>query len=225
MKSSILAIIPARANSKRIPGKNKKPFLGKPLITWTIEAALASKSVTDVVVTTDDNDILEFKPQYSKVQFHKRPSELAQDSTPGVDPVLHLMENMKQKYDYVLLLQPTSPLRTHQHIEAAIELINSSNKPQLVSVKKMNDPINHIVYLNNNKINFLKDRVKESPPNDSLMVLNGAIYISKWCALLSEKTFLGSEIIFFEMDETVSVDIDLPSDWQRAEQYANLKVV
>ncbi|MBC7466803.1 MAG: acylneuraminate cytidylyltransferase family protein [Bdellovibrio sp.] len=224
MKPSVLAIVPARAHSKRIPGKNKKIFMGKPLIDWSIDAALSSGCVTDVYVTTDDEDILQFKTHYPSVHFVNRPAELAVDSTPGVEPVLHLMNQIGRVYDYVLLLQPTSPLRDSEHIDAAFKTLLENKAPQIVSVKKMSDTLGHIVYKTNDGLQFLKNNISEKSEENQLKVLNGAIYISEWKTLLTEKTFLGKGVSFFEMDELSSVDIDFPDDWQRAERYASMKV-
>lgn len=223
MKPSVLAVIPARANSKRIPGKNKKLFLGKPLICWSIDEALACESITDVIVSTDDHDILALRSSYPNVQFLKRPDELALDSTPGVDPILHLMQNLKKNYDYVVLLQPTSPLRKKMHIEAAFKQLLATKKSQIVSVKKVTDPLQHIIFCADEKVTLLKNIVSDLPSAEKLRVLNGAIYISKWDYLLAKKTFLAEDIDLFEMDESVSVDIDVLDDWSRAERFANMK--
>ncbi len=228
MKPSVLAVIPARAHSKRIPGKNRKDFLGKPLIHWSIDTALNAQCVTQVAVTTDDDKILEFSKIFPKVDFVKRPDELALDSTPGVDPILHLMQQIEKtgkKYDYLILLQPTSPLRTKEHIEAAFVRLLKSQKSQLVSVKKLVDPMGHVVFQKGEGIQFLKTNASSLPADQDLKVLNGAIYISEWQSLLDQKTFLGKSLEMFEMDERVSVDIDYPEDWKRAETYARMEVL
>jgi len=228
MKPSVLAVIPARAHSKRIPGKNRKDFLGKPLIHWSIDAALEAKCVTHVAVTTDDTKILEYSTKYPKVDFVKRPEELALDATPGVDPILHLMQQIEKagkKYDYLVLLQPTSPLRTNMHIDTAFAALLKSQKSQLVSVKKLVDSIGHIVFQKADGIQFLKSGIAQLPTDQDLKVLNGAIYISEWQSLLDQKTFLGKNLEMFEMDERVSVDIDYPEDWTRAEKNARMEVL
>jgi CMP-N,N'-diacetyllegionaminic acid synthase len=228
MRPSVLAVIPARAHSKRIPGKNRKDFLGKPLICWSIDSALEARCISDVAVTTDDDLILDYAQKYPKVNFVKRPDELALDSTPGVDPILHLMQQIEKsgkKYDYLILLQPTSPLRKKEHIEAAFTALLKSQKSQLVSVKKLVDPMGHIVFQKGEGIQFLKTNVNVLPPDQELKVLNGAIYISEWQSLSEQKTFLGKSLEMFEMDEKVSVDIDYPEDWKRAESYARMEVL
>jgi len=224
MKLRVLAVVPARAHSKRIPGKNKKYFLGKPLICWSIEAALDSEYVTDVYVTTDDDEILLFQNQYPVVHFVKRPAELALDSTHGVDPIVHLMKQIAQKYDYVVLLQPTSPLRNSEHIDSAFAQLLQNKTKQIVSVKKMSDTLDHIVSMTKDGLQFIKKNISQFPENSHFKVLNGAIYISDWETLLSENTFLSKNISLFEMDEFFSVDIDNHDDWKRAERFANMKV-
>jgi CMP-N,N'-diacetyllegionaminic acid synthase len=223
MKPSVLAVIPARANSKRIPGKNTKIFCGKPLIYWTIESAIASKNITDIIVTTDDIEILNLQTQYATLKFVKRPDSLALDSTPGVDPVLHIMREMPKAYDYTMLLQPTSPLRTYVHIDAAFDKIKAGVKKQIVSVKRMSDNPNHIVFTSDNRVCFMKDKFNNTDFIKDLKVLNGAIYISEWNTLLEEKTFIGKSVDFFEMPVAESVDIDVAEDWALAEVYFNMR--
>jgi CMP-N-acetylneuraminic acid synthetase len=224
MKPTVLAVIPARANSKRIPGKNKKLFLGKPLIYWSIQAALDSTCVTDVVVSTDDEEILAFSKNFPKVKFLSRPKELALDGTPGVDPILHLMGHLGRSYEFVVLLQPTSPLRTGLHVDEAFEMLLKSAKQQIVSVKNIVDTFGHIVFKSGDGVQFIKKMWTDLPDDKDLKVLNGAIYISEWKTLLAEKTFIGRSVSLFEMLEVDSVDIDFPEDWERAERYARMKV-
>lgn len=228
MKPRVLAVIPARAHSKRIPGKNRKDFLGKPLIHWSLDAALNAVCVSQVAVTTDDTKILDYVSIYPQVRFTKRPDELALDTTPGVDPILHLMQQLEaagEKYDYLVLLQPTSPLRSSSHIDEAFAALLKSGKSQLVSVKKLVDPMGHIVFKKGDGFQFLKSSISLLPADQDLKVLNGAIYISEWQSLLEQKTFLGKSLELFEMDEKVSVDIDYPEDWKRAEAYARMEVL
>ena len=223
MKPKVLAIVPARANSKRIPGKNKKNFLGKPLIQWSIEAALQSECVTDTVVSTDDLDILDYQKKYPNIKFVKRPDHLALDTTSGVAPVLDLLQSQFSGYDYVILLQPTSPLRTSKHVDDAFNELIKSKKTQLVSVKPVSDVLSHAVVKNGEEVSFLKERVTDLPEQSLIKVLNGALYITDVKTLLKTEKFMGNDVLLFEMDEFVSVDIDLPNDWQKAELFGKMK--
>ena len=112
---NIVAIIPARSGSKGIPNKNLKDVGGKPLICWSIEAAIQSKYINKIVVTSDGDDILEISSKYEEVTALKRPERLAQDNTPTTPVVTHALESLaidQDTFEYLILLQPTSPLRT-----------------------------------------------------------------------------------------------------------------
>jgi CMP-N-acetylneuraminic acid synthetase len=221
--SKAIAVIPARANSKRLPNKNKLNFNGMPLISWTIEAALNCKNISDVIVTTDDEDILALKTQYDAVRFDRRPEGLALDVTPTLDVVIELLNRYQNTFDNLVLLQPTSPLRNSTHIEEAFSLLEKSKQKQVVSVKKLQNPLNHVILnLPNEKV-MLTNKIKQLNEFSDLKVLNGAIYISDWKYLLEHKTFVGSSLELYEMDEFSSVDIDSEQDWKIAELYCKLK--
>ena len=115
----VIAIIPARGGSKGIPRKNMVDFHGKPLIQWTIDAALASSCITDIVVTSDSIEILEYVKKTPKIICIERPKELALDTTKTEPVIAHALAFIEQQYDYLIVLQPTSPLRTTAHITAA----------------------------------------------------------------------------------------------------------
>ena len=121
-----LVIIPARGGSKGIEKKNIKLISGKPLIVWTIESALKSKYISQVYVSTDDQEIAKISKKHgAKVPFY-RPKALAKDDSKTIDCVNHMLNNLETdeiKFDYIIILQPTSPLRTHNHINQAIEMI------------------------------------------------------------------------------------------------------
>ena len=136
---TIIGFIPARGGSKGLPRKNIKPLLGKPLIAWTIEQALASKYLDRVVVSTDDKEITEISKKYGAEVPFMRPKELATDNSTTSDVILHVLnwfENAEQKFDYLALLEPTSPLREKNDVDNGImKLINNENKADsLVSV-------------------------------------------------------------------------------------------
>jgi N-acylneuraminate cytidylyltransferase len=115
MVMSLLALIPARGDSKEIPRKNIKEFCGKPLIAWAIEAAQKASGIDRIVLSTEDHEIAEVAQKWGAEVPFMRPAELAGDDTPGIEPVLHALEQLPT-FDEVLLLQPTSPLRTAEDI-------------------------------------------------------------------------------------------------------------
>jgi len=131
-----LAIIPARGGSKRLPNKNILNLSGKPLIAWSIEAALKSEYIDDIVVTSDSDKILEIARNYDVITI-KRPYYLASDTANSIDVIKHVIENVDGKYDYLVLLQPTSPLRNEKHIDEAIELLDIKKADAIISVCEM----------------------------------------------------------------------------------------
>jgi len=132
---TFLAIIPARGGSKRLPRKNILDLHGKPLISHSIEAGLNSKYIDKVVVSSDDDEILVISEKFG-VNIIKRPDELATDVSTTFDAIKHTINNV-EKYDYIVLLQPTSPLRDSKHIDEAIELLKNKNADAVVSVCEM----------------------------------------------------------------------------------------
>ena len=123
---STIALIPARGGSKGIPRKNIKLFNSKPLIFWTIKAAIESKFVDRVIVSTDDEEIADISKSFSAEVPFLRPKELAQDHSSGIDPVIHAINNLQDVKD-ILLLQPTSPLRRTKDIDEILQILELDN--------------------------------------------------------------------------------------------------
>lgn len=210
-----LGLIPARGGSKGIPRKNLLPIAGKPLIAWTIEAALAAKCIDRVVVTTDDEEIARVAKTYRADVPFLRPAELARDETPGIDPVLHAIDAVTG-YDRVVLLQPTSPLRTAADIDSAIALAEAG-----ASVVSVTEAV-HADWIFAMDAHGALD-IGATPPvarrQDMVKryALNGAIYVAR-CAILREsRGFLASGTLGYVMPAERSVDIDGPLDWRLAE--------
>ncbi len=219
---TFLAIIPARGGSKRLPRKNVLDLNGKPLIAYSIEAGLKSKYIDSVVVTSDDKEILDISKKYGALAM-KRPAELANDTATTFDAIKHAIENTNE-YDYVVLLQPTSPLRNAKHIDEAIELLESKNADSVVGVCEMD----HSPLWSNtlddtlSMENFLREEVKNkrSQDLDKYYRVNGAIYICKIDRLLEEKSFFLEEHIYaYRMDKENSIDIDEEIDFKIAEVF------
>ena len=224
MKSNktFLAIIPARGGSKRLPHKNILDLDGKPLISYTIEAALQSKRIDQVVVTSDDDTILKIAQNY-RVETVRRPARLASDIATTFDAVKHTIENMKQ-FDYIVLLQPTSPLRNKKHINEAIELLEGKRADAVISVCKMDhSPLwSNTLDESLSMEGFLQDEVlnKRSQDLEKYYRLNGAIYICNTDRFLEEKSFfLKDNVYAFQMDRKSSIDIDEEIDFRLAELY------
>lgn len=216
---SMLALIPARAGSKGIPRKNTVDLHGKPLIAWTIEAAKGASGVDRVVVTTDDPEIAAISRSWGAEVPFLRPAELSGDDTPGIEPVIHAI-SLLPNYDWILLLQPTSPLRTAQDIEAIVELAEDRNAPSAVSVCEASshpywayfvDTSDHLTPLVSVP---LPARRQDLP---CAYTLNGALYLAKRDWLLENRTFVTAETVGYVMPLQRSVDIDTPLDWKWAE--------
>ena len=225
MNKTFLAIIPARGGSKRLPRKNLLDLCGKPLIAWSIEAALKSKYISKIIVSSDDEEILNIAKEY-KADFIKRPDELASDTATTFDALKHTLENVG-KYDYVVLLQPTSPLRSEKHIDEAIELLKEKNADAIISVCEMeHSPLwSNTLDENLDMSNFLRDEVlnKRSQDLPKYYRLNGAIYICKTDKLLENKGFFLKENIYaYKMNKKHSVDIDEEIDFIIAREIKKL---
>lgn len=209
-----LGLIPARGGSKGIPRKNVLPIAGKPLIAWTIAAALAARRIARVVVTTDNAEIAEVAVRYGADIPFLRPAELAQDETPGIDPVLHAIAALPG-YDRVVLLQPTSPLRSADDIDAAIGM--AADGPTVVGVTEAP----HADWIFTMGSAGLLDIGTAPPVRRQDMakryMLNGAIYVADCNELRSSRSFLGPNTAGYVMPAERSVDIDGPLDWKLAE--------
>ena len=223
---TFLAIIPARRGSKRLPRKNVLDLCGKPLIAWSIEAGLKSKYIDKVVVSSDDTEILNISNDL-KVQAIKRPNELASDTSTSFEAVKHSIDNL-ESYEYILLLQPTSPLRNESHIDKAIEILVEKNADAVISVCEMNhNPLWSNTLDNSLSMEgFIKGDLlnKRSQDLKKYYRLNGAIYLCKTDKLLKEKSFfLKNNIFAYVMNSNSSVDIDRKEDFELASLYLSQK--
>ena len=225
MNKTFLAIIPARGGSKRLPRKNILDLCGKPLISWSIEAALKSKYISKVVVSSDDEEILNISSNFG-ADIIKRPYELANDTATTFDAIKHTIDN-SENYDYIVLLQPTSPLRNEKHIDEAIELLEEKQADEIVSVCEMeHSPLwSNILPEDGNMRGFLREEIlnKRSQDLEKYYRLNGAIYICKTDKLLENKSFFLKDNIFaYIMDRKSSIDIDEEIDFLFAERVIEL---
>ncbi|KUO70129.1 MAG: CMP-N-acetlyneuraminic acid synthetase [Desulfosporosinus sp. BRH_c37] len=223
---SVLGIIPARGGSKRLPRKNIRDLAGKPLIAWTIQAGLNSKYIDELIVSTDDPEIYNISQQYGVKLPFIRPAELASDQASGFAVVEHTLnfyrDNYNKTFDYVLLLQPTSPLRNYSDIDGAFKLLEKENANAIISVCEMeHSPLWANTLPNDlSMANFLAEGVKgkRSQDLDKYYRLNGAIYICDTKRLQQEKTFFIKDNIFaYIMPTERSIDIDTEWDMKLCE--------
>ncbi len=180
-----IAIIPARKGSKGVPRKNTIPLLGKPLISYTIEAALKSQHVSGIIVSSDDEKVLDIVSQFKKVEFHLRPDSLASDTSPISDTIEDVLSkfSIANEADYLMLLQPTAPLRTEKNIDDAIQLmVENPAFNSLVSVCEMQDMHPGRMYWKEDKILTPIMNSYEHLRRQDIPVAyyrNGSIYIVK----------------------------------------------
>jgi len=222
MTNDVIAIIPARGGSKGISRKNIVNLAGKPLINWTIDACLQSSFVSRVVVSSDDKKILEVASR-SGAEPLLRPSRLATDTaltTPVISHVISSLEGQLDEVKYIVLLQPTSPLRTFRHLDAAFVRLKERGATSLISVSRpAHSPLKafrseggYLKGLLNDKYPFMR---RQDLPDTFLA--NGAIYIVDLNEFKSNPTLLTDRCIPFEMDSESSLDIDDVNDLEMAE--------
>jgi CMP-N,N'-diacetyllegionaminic acid synthase len=223
----ILGIIPARGRSKGVPGKNIKLLNGKPLLKYTSEIALESQYLTTVILSSDDTQIITVAKSLGIQVPFLRPEEFAQDTTPTIDVIIHALqwyENQTVFFDAVCLLQVTSPFRTVEFLNRAIEKFIASGCDSLVSVQKVPHEYNpHWTFEINSEGNLkiatgeekIISRRQELP---EAYHRDGSIYIMKTEVLLQQHSLYGKSISFIESTPEFYVNIDTLTDWEKAEQ-------
>jgi CMP-N,N'-diacetyllegionaminic acid synthase len=222
MKGSCIGIIPARGGSKRIPNKNLCTLGNKPLITYTIEAALHAKRIDAVIVTTDHGDIARIASDAGTEVQYPRPPHLCTDTAATVDVIRHCVRMREEKHDIcdtVVVLQPTSPFRTADHIDQALEFFLEQSADTLTSVSRVRDHPYWLWKEENHELHpYLSMQHITTGRQDlpDYVIENGAIYIVKRSVLFSMGIY-GDTIIPFSMGPVESVDIDEPLDLLWAE--------
>ena len=227
----ILGLITARGGSKGIPGKNIKKLAGKPLIVYTIEAAQASGVFDRIIISTDDEKIAEVARLHGCAVPFMRPKNLAKDKTPHSPVIVHAVNWLKkhENYvpDYVMILQPTAPLRTAAHIREAVPLLEKHDADSVVSVSEIPahyhprwqfnvDTDQCMTIFTGEKFSKIAPRRQDLPKT---YTRNGAIYLFKTTLCNSKSpNFYGSHVAAYVMKPEVSVNIDTMEDWEEAER-------
>lgn len=212
---SVLAVIPARGGSKGLPRKNVADLGGKPLIAWTIEAARQSRYIDRLVLSSEDAEIRRVAQAWGCDVPFERPPALASDDAPGIAPVLHALAELPG-YDYVLLLQPTSPLRASADIDGALDLCVQAGAPACVSVTSVDKSPYWMFRLGDAQrlapIMETANMPLRRQDTEPLYQLNGAIYVARTDWLLESRAFVTSETVGYRMPKERSIDIDTPID-------------
>jgi CMP-N,N'-diacetyllegionaminic acid synthase len=224
MNGNNLGVIPARGGSKSIPRKNAKVIAGKPLLAWTVESALRSKTLNQVIVSTDDEEIAGIGRKWGARVPFIRPFELAQDDTPTLPVIQHAVSWLESTEGYipeiVLLLQPTSPLRRTEHIDQAVELLLQTGADSVVSVCLSEQSPYWMKRLEGDRVfPFLNKAPEYTRRQDLPRVyrLNGALYATRYDVLMRQRRILGEDTRAIVMDAGSSIDIDSQLDFKIAE--------
>lgn len=221
---SIIAIIPARTGSKRIPGKNSKILAGKSLAKWTIDCAFESKIFEKVIFSTDDHQLIKMAQDCGCVNPGLRPANLAQDNSDLVSVCLDLVANQDlniNSKDILVLLQPTSPFRSPETIRRAVSLIENNETDSVISFSKskINPEWLHLINPQGYIHSIIKGSdFKNQSSSNSYYVPNGLIYAIQTSTLKRENSFYTQKTIpLICSDPMEALDIDEPSDWEFAE--------
>ena len=220
---TIIAIIPARGGSKKLPRKNIRLLNGRPLIYYTIKAAQKSKYLERIIVSTEDKEIAEIAKRLG-AEVINRPRELARDETPTLPVLQHVIHHLEEKEncrpDVIVILQPTSPLRTPEDIDAAVKKFRETKCDSVVSVCEVEHPIEWMYTLDRDRMKpLMKDGARITRRQDAPMVyrLNGAVYVTRRETITQKNTVLAGDLRAYVMPPERSIDIDTEMDFKLAE--------
>ena len=229
MKKNIIAIIPARAGSKRVKNKNIRFLNGKPLIQYSIEEAQKSNFINEIVVSSDSIKILNLAKQYENISIVKRSKDLSNDKAESfpviVDAIKKISISKNKKFDYFIMLQPTSPLRKVRDIDFCLKkLINKFSYDSIVSVVEVGGyhPLRMKKIVNNKLVNYINQKKENMKPIAKLpkvYIRNGAIYASKLNVLTKYKSLVGKKVLPYLMSSQFSINIDEELDFKLAELF------
>jgi len=222
----VLAVIPARGGSKRLPRKNIMKIGEHPMIAYSIMAVRDAESVSDWLVSSDDDEIIHIAKKYGAETPFKRPPHLATDEVRNIEVVDHALEFMEKEkgyiYDIIILVQPTSPIRSSDHINQAVSKLWSSNLNSLASVKgpyQKRDPILKRINSEGELVAYNSEETQDQ--REPFFIYNASLYAVKRDYFINEKRFIADNQIPFIMDKYHSVDVDEIVDKLVAEVYLN----
>jgi CMP-N-acetylneuraminic acid synthetase len=226
----VLGVVTARGGSKGIPRKNLRELAGKPLLAYTAEAALGARLLTDVVLSTDDDELATLGRRYGLQVPFRRPEELARDETPSLPVVqhaMHWMEEHGQFYDAVCLLQPTTPLRQSNHIDACIELLQEHQADSVITVLPVPAKYNpYWVFIPDEDecLRLTTGEVDPIPRRQELPLAfhrEGSVYVTRRDVLMTQNSLYGQRLFGYRLEPDSCVNIDSLSDWNRAAEMLN----
>lgn len=221
----VVAVIPAKSVSKRLPGKNLRPFNGKPLVAYTIEAALASRELDEVCVSTDSPEIQALARKLGAHAPFLRPAELCGDAVHASAPILHMVEQLggPGKYGFVVMLLPTAPLRGTATIDAVVKL-SKERKTNVLSVTPTGKTLSHMRTIEKDGclLRVTKDEVFNFQVQDApeLYAINGCCYCAPASEVFAHRGFQYGSPLGYVMDPVEALDIDTERDFRMLERLA-----
>jgi CMP-N,N'-diacetyllegionaminic acid synthase len=213
--SKVLAVIAARGGSKGLPGKNIIELAGKPLVVWSIEAARRSQYIDRLILSSENEDIIAVAKRFGCEVPFRRPAELATDSAAADLVLVHALDHLDEAFDFFVLLQPTSPLRTAGDIDGAIELCVRSGAPACVGMCESPKPAEWMYRVGDDGRvrpvlgEIIALRRQELP---ATFVVNGAVYVARVDWYRRHRAFLSPETVAWRMPRERSIDIDTELD-------------
>ena len=229
-KLKVLGVIPARGGSKTIPRKNIIPFAGKPLIAWTIECALEGQVAASMVLSTDDPEIAHVGEKFGVQVPFIRPPDLAKDETPTAPVVQHALRLMEKKnnqeYEYVIILEPTSPARRPEHIRGAMQLLVETGADSVSGISEVPHHYSSQKILKKNAENLITG-INDTPISDMIhrrqdlpveYAFNGIVWACRAELLRNKKPSIwGKRNLGFVIDPKYAIDLDILLDWEIGE--------
>lgn len=221
----VLGVIPARGGSKGVPRKNVAPILGKPLIGYTIEAALKSRLLTEVVVSTDDDEIAEVSRKFGAQVPFRRPAELATDKALAVPTIQHAVREMEKlreyRYDAVVMLQPTTPLRTAEDIDECLKKLFATGADSVIAVVEVggHHPVRMKRIVDDRLVDYSEEEIENRPRQElpPVYLRAGSVYATKRDVLMERNSFKGTVSRPYVIPPERAVNIDTPIDLKIAE--------
>lgn len=203
----VLGLVPARAGSQGLPGKNMRPLAGRAMIGWTLAAGQTSATIDRLVVTTDDDAIIALATEMG-VETLRRPAELADAKASVIDAIDHALTALGGEWDYVVLLQPTSPLRTAADIDGAVSLCQDCAAPSVIGVSPMPKPSGFYGSISPDGL-----WVPDAPGADEAVIINGAIYVGRPDTLRRDRSFQSDGTLTWTMPPERGWDVDTLFDF------------
>ena len=225
MRKKVLWLLTARSGSKSIPNKNIKILGDCPLLSYRIKSVTKTIHNYDIWISTDSEEYVAIAKRYGAEAPFIRPKKLSEDNSSSIDVVLHAMnyaKNSNKEYDYIGLLEPTSPFITSTQLDNAINLIEENEEALAIVAVKESRP--HKIFIQkeskflielSENLEHLKNLGRQAFKKE--ITPSGGFYISKWNAFLETKSFYTSKTLSFEVDEISGLEIDEPLDWDFAE--------